>query len=152
MKKIFIVLGGIFVALVIIGIIAFGIFAIKGSSLDKECKAYIDEVTPKILSNLSKETLFRYAGDQLKNSAKPEEFEKIFRWFSNLGEFKEYQGSKGQVNVSMTTKSGKVITGYYEAKAGFETGPATIKMITIKKGDDWKIIGFQIYSMALVNK
>lgn len=151
MKKTLIILGVIFIVLVVIGVIGFSILAVKGSALDKESKAYVDKVTPIILSNLKKETLFQYADEQLKNSVKPEEFEKIFNWFTKLGKFKEYKESKGQATISITPKSGKVITGYYEAQAEFETGPATIKVTTIKRGNDWKIIGFHINSTTLAN-
>jgi hypothetical protein len=151
MKKILIILGGIFAFLVIAGVIGFSVIAIKGAALDKESKAYVDEVTPKILANLNKENLFQYASDELKNSASPEEFDKIFNWFAKLGPFKEYKGANGQANISITTERGKQITGVYEAQAEFEKGPATIKITVIKKGDNWQVIGFNIKSMALAN-
>jgi len=152
MKKILMVLGAIFLVIVLLGIIGFSILAVKGSALDKESKSYVDTVAPIILANLSKETLFEYADDQLKNSVKPEEFEKMFNWFSKLGNFVEYKEPKGQANISITTESGKVITGYYEVFAEFETGPATVRIIIIKRGNDWKIIGFHINSPALFNQ
>ena len=143
------ILGAIFLAVVIIGIIGFSILAVKGSALDRESKAYVDKVVPIILSNLKKEIFLQYADDQLKNSVKPEELDRIFNWFSKLGKYKE---SKGQAIISITPKTGEVITAYYEAQVEFETGPATIKVTTIKKGNEWKIIGFHINSMALVNE
>jgi len=76
----------------------------------------------------------------------------LFNWFKQLGEFEKYNGSTGQAKISVMTGSGKQISGYYEAKADFSTGPATIKVTTIKIGDEWKIAGFHINSMALVNK
>ena len=151
MKKTLMILGGVFAVFIVIGIIGISILFVKGSALDEECKAYIDEVTPKLLSNLTKDTLFQYASEELKNSAPAEEFDKIFAWFDKLGEFKEYKCSNGQANISVTTENGKQITGYYEAQVEFEKGPATIKITTIKKGDNWEIIGFHINSMALAN-
>ena len=142
-------MGSIFLVLIVIGVIAFSTLYVKGSALDKESKAYVDEITPVILSNLTKETFFQYADEQLKNSATPEKFEKIFNWLSKLGEFKEYKGSSGQANISITPETGKLITGHYEAQAEFETGPATVKITIIKRGNKWKIIGFNINSMAL---
>ena len=146
------ILGGIFAVLIVVGVIGFVVLSIKGTSLDKESKAYVDEVSPIILANLSRETLFQYASEDLKNSASTEEFDKIFSWLSKLGQFKKYNGSQGQANISVTTKSGKKITGYYEAQAQFESGPAKIRITTIKEGSDWKIIGFHINSMALANE
>ena len=146
------VLGGIFGLLIIVGIVGFSILAAKGSALDEESKAYVDDVTPKILANFSKETLFQYASDELKNSGTEEEFDKLFNWFGKLGKFIEYKDSNGQANMSVTTQNGKQITGYYVAQAEFENGPATIKVSTVKKGDDWQVNGFHINSMALVNE
>lgn len=151
MKKTLMILGGVFAVLIVAGVIGFSMLAVKGTHLDKESKVYVDEVIPKILSNLSKDTLFQYANNELKKSATQEEFDKIFAWLSKLGQFKEYKGSNGQANISVTTEKGKQITAFYEAKAEFESGPATIKIVTIKTGDNWKVMGFQINSMALAN-
>jgi len=152
MKKALMILGGIFAGLIVLGVIGFVFIAVKGTALDKESKAYVDEVTPAILANLNKETLFRYASDELKNAASEEEFDKIFDFVAKLGEFKEYKGSSGQANISVTTERGKQITGIYEAQAEFENGPATVKITTIKKGDNWQVMGFHITSMALLNE
>jgi hypothetical protein len=152
MKKTLMIIGGIFAILIVAGVIGISVLAVKGTALDEESRVYVDEVTPKILSNLSKETLFQYASDELKSAASPEEFDKIFNWFAKLGRFQEYKGSNGQVTTSLTTEQGKQITGSYQAQAEFEKGPATIKIKTIKKGDNWKVLGFHITSMALANE
>ena len=152
MKKTLMILGSIFAILIAAGVIGVSVIAVKGRALDEESKVYVDEVTPKILANLKKETLFQYASNELKNSASPEEFDKIFDWFAKLGRFKEYKGSNGQANISLTTEKGKQITGNYQAQAEFENGPATIQITTMKKGDNWKVIGFHITSMALANE
>jgi len=152
MKKTLMILGGIFAVLVVAGIIGISVLAVKGKALDEESKAYIDEITPKILANLNKQTLFQHASDELKNSASSEEFDKIFNWFAKLGKYKEYKGSSGQANISVTTERGKQITGLYQAEAEFENGPATIKITIIKKDDTWQIMGFHISSMALAGE
>ena len=152
MKKFFIGLGITFVVIVVALVILIAVAAVKGTALDKESMAYVDEVTPIILADLSKETLFQYASDQLKSSAPDEEMDRIFNWFKQLGELEQYNGSTGQAKMSMTTGEGKVISGYYEAKADFSTGPATVKVTTVKIGVEWKIAGFHIDSMALINK
>ena len=152
MRKILMILGGFFAILIIAVVIGIFILVVKGTALDKESKAYVDEVTPKILAELNKESLFQYASDELKSSASPEEFDRIFNWFTKLGQFKEYKGSSGQAGISITTERGKQITGSYQAQAEFENGPATIYITIIKKGDSWQVIGFRINSMVLVNE
>ena len=151
MRQALTILGGIVAVLIVAGIIGFSVLAVQGKGLDKESKAYVDKVTPIILANLNKETLFTYASDELKNSLSPAEFDKIFNWFTKLGQFKEYKGSNGQTNISVTTEKGKQIIGLYEAQAVFEKGPATIKITVIKKGGEWQVIGFHIDSMAFAN-
>lgn len=152
MKKALMIFGGIFVVLFIAGAIVFSVIAVKGKALDRESKEYVDRVTPIILADLTKETLFKYASDELKNSASPEEFEKIFNWFTKLGQFREYKGSSGQSRIFISPGKGKQVTGLYEARAEFEKGPAIIKMTAIKKGDMWQVMGFNINSMALANE
>ena len=152
MKKFFIGLGITFSIIIVALAILITVVAVKGSALDKESMAYVDEVIPIILADLNKETLFQYASDQLRSSAPDEKMDQVFSWFKQLGEFEKYNGSTGQAKMSVTTGSGKQISGYYEAKADFSTGPSTIKVTTIKIGDDWKISGFHIDSMALINK
>ena len=152
MKKFFIGLGITFAVIVVALIILITVVAVKGSALDKESMAYVDEVTPIILTDLNKDTLFQYASDQLISSAPDEEMDRVFNWFKQLGEFEKYNGSTGQAKMSVTTGNGKQISGYYEAKADFSTGPATIKVTTVKIGNEWKIAGFNINSMALINK
>ncbi len=138
--------GGIFAVLTVVGVIGFWLLLGKGTTLDKESKAYIDKVTPIILANLNKETLFKYASEELKDAPFQDT---MFALFAKLGQFREYKGSNGQTDISGTTTEEKQITGLYHAQAEFESGPATIKLSIIKKGDNWKIIGFQISSAAL---
>ena len=149
MEKRLMIFGGIFVVLIVAGVIGFCLLFVKGTALDEEGKAYIDKVTPIILANLNKETLFKYASEELKDAPFQDA---LFDLFAKLGQFKEYKGSNGQTNISVTTTKEKQITGLYQAEAEFENGPATITIKTIKNGDDWQIIGFNISSKALAGE
>lgn len=146
------ILGGIFLLLVIVAVVGFAIIAVKGSTLDEESKAYVDEAVPLILADLDQSTLFKYASPELIESASQEEFNKLFKWFKRLGEFKEYKESTGQANMSYTTHSGKIISGQYVAKVEFETGPATVNIAIVKRDGRWLINGFRIYSKAFIQE
>lgn len=146
------ILGGIFVVLIIAGVIGFTVLATKGKALDEESKAYVDKITPIILANLNQETLFIYASEELKNSATQEEFDKMFNWFKKLGKFIEYKESSGQVKIFVTVENGKQITGVYVAQVEFEKGPATVQVNIEKNRERWEIIGFRINSKALINE
>ena len=142
--------GGIFLVLIVMAAIAFVVLATKGSALDKESKAYIDEVVPVICSDLRILTLSKYASQELLNSGLPAEQERIFDAFKKLGEFKEYKESSGDAKLFYTTQHGKTITAEYTAQVEFESGPAQVKVSLIKQGDQWKIRGFRINSPALI--
>ena len=146
MKKRLMNPGGILAVLIGAGVVGFFLLWDKGTDLDKEGKAYVDKVTPIILANLNKETLYKYSSEELKNAPFQDT---MFALFARLGQFKEYKGSNGQTNISDTSAKEKDITGVYQAEAEFETGPATIKLTIIKRGDKWQIIGFNISSAAL---
>ncbi len=152
MKKLFIGLGIAFAIIIVALVILFSIAFVKGSALDKEAKAYVDKVTPIILADLKKETLFKYASDQLKTSVSDEQMDEVFALFKRLGTFVKYNGSSGGTTMSVTSEYGKRITGSYEATADFSNGPATIEITLIKNGDKWGILGFHINSNALISK
>ena len=84
MKKTLMIIGGVFVVLILAGVVGFSILAVKGKALDEESKAYVDEVTPKILATLNQETLFQYASDELKNSASQEDFSVVQSGFPHF--------------------------------------------------------------------
>jgi len=149
MKKLFTILGVAFSVIIIGGIITFGVLFYQGSGLDEESEAYVNNVTPIILTAMDKETLFTYADQELIDSASTDEFEKIFSWFRTLGQLQDYKGCTGQANINLN-ETGKTITAYYEANASFEKGDAIIKVTSIKRGEEWKIYGFHINSTAFI--
>jgi hypothetical protein len=152
MKKFLQVLGLVFAVLIVLGVVGIAVIVIKGTALDKESKAYVDEVAPKILADLRKETLFAYSSDELKNAAKPEEMDKLFAWLKRLGQFKEYKGSTGQACIGFLTQTGTVTTGQYVAQAEFESGPAQVQITIVKRDGKWFLRLFRITSMALAGE
>lgn len=150
MKKILMILGGVFAVLIVAGAVGIAVVAVKGRALDMESKAYVDRVVPIICADLRAETLSKYASKELLASARPEEFEKVFTWFKKLGKFKQFKESSGQAHMSYTTQAGKSITGEYVAQVEFETGPAQVQIVTVKTGDQWSIQRFHINSPALM--
>lgn len=150
MKKALMVIGGFFLAIVVLLSAFFAYVAVTGSGLDKESKAYVLETVPVICSSFDPATFNRYASPELLKTASPEEMAKLFVWFRQLGKFKGVMDASGDSNISITTGSGKVVTAKYLAKVEFETGPATIEIVLIKRDDGWKYRLFKINSMALM--
>ncbi|OGT98671.1 MAG: hypothetical protein A2298_05280 [Gammaproteobacteria bacterium RIFOXYB2_FULL_38_6] len=95
--------------------------------------------------------LINRSSPELLKVAPKEKMEELFNAFSKkLGSLKEYKGSKGQSNTSVTTQNGKVITGVYVAEAIFEKAPATIQFRIIKHDNQWQILEFRVNSEALI--
>ena len=150
MKKFFIVLGSIFLALIVLVAVGIAFVAIKGTALDKESKAYADSAIPAIVSTWSEKELLDRASPEFKKAVTIDELDRLFRWISGLGPLQKCEPAEGQSLMSATTQAGKTVSAKYTAKATFEKGEATIKLVLIKHGDQWQIISFDVNSPALV--
>jgi len=133
MKKFFIVLGAIFLALIVLGGIGIAFVAVRGSALDKESKAYADAAIPAIVTTWLDQALLDRASSQFKQQASPVQVYRMFRWWeSSLGRLKNCEGAKGQSLMSVTSQNGKTTTANYTAKVQFEKGKAQIVLDLIK--------------------
>jgi hypothetical protein len=152
MKKFFIVLGSIFLALVVLGAIGIAFVAVRGNALDKESKAYAEAAIPAIITNWSEKELLDRASPEFKQAATQQQLDQLFRWVSSLGRLQKYDPPQGQALMSATTQTGKVISAQYTTKATFEKGNATVTLGLIKHGDQWQILRFNVNSPQLIPK
>ncbi len=152
MKKVLVILGGIFAGLILVGVIGFAIVAVKGSALDKESKQYVDAAIPAIVSSWDIAEIQKRASPEFKAAVSDEDLAKLIRMFQRLGKFKIYNGAKGDANISVTSQSGKVISAAYVGSADFDTGPAEILMSLIKHGDQWQLLGIHVNSKAFLEQ
>jgi hypothetical protein len=146
MKKFFIVLGSIFLALIVLVAIGIAFVAIKGTALDKESKTYADSAIPAIVSRWSEKELLDRASPEFKKAITIDQLNRLFRWVSGLGQLQKCEPAQGQSLMSATTQTGKRIS----AQATFQKGEATIKLGLIKHDDQWQILSFHVDSPALV--
>src|ERR1700726_426800 len=117
MKKFFIVLGSIFLALIVLGAIGIAFVAIRGSALDKESKAYADSAIPAIVSTWNEKELLDRASPEFKKAVAIDQLDRLFRWFSGLGQLQKCESAQGQSLMSATTQTGKRTSAEYTAKA-----------------------------------
>lgn len=150
MKKFFIVLGSIFLALIVLGAIGIAIVAIRGTALDKESRAYADAAIPAIFSRWNQKELLDRASPEFKQAVTIDQLDRMFRWASTLGHMQKCDPAQGQAAISITPQSGKVTNAQYSAKAHFEKGEATLTLGFIKRGDQWQILSFNVQSPQLV--
>jgi hypothetical protein len=146
MKKFFIVLGSIFLALIVLGAIGIAVVAVRGTALDKEGKAYVDAAIPAIVTTWSEKELLDRASPEFKQAGTVDQLDRMFRWFSSLGRLQKCEPAQGQAIM----QTGRMTTGQYTAKATFEKGEATIQLTLIKHGNQWQIGGFHVDSPAFV--
>jgi len=126
MKKFFIVLGSIFLAIVVLGAIGIGFIAVRGNALDKESKAYADSAIPAIVTTWSEKELLDRASPEFKKAVTADWQSRLFRWVSGLGQLQKCEPAQGQALMSATTQTGKMISAQYTAKATFQKGEATV--------------------------
>ena len=150
MKKFFIVLGSVFLAIIVLGAVGIAVVAIKGSALDKESKGYADSAVPAINSTWSEKALLDRASPEFKKAVTIDQLDRLFRWVGGLGQLQKCEPAEGQAVMSAITQTGKRISAQYTSKATFQKGEATIKLGLIKHGDQWQILSFHVDSSALV--
>ncbi|MBI2486773.1 MAG: hypothetical protein HYW01_07420 [Deltaproteobacteria bacterium] len=144
MKKILMVLGAIFICLIVVGAIVFSGFYYYASGLDKEAKAYLDEVVPIIVTSWDPKELINRVSPEFLQVYPAEKVELLFNVLSKqIGPLKEYKGSTGKVKLTVTSK-GELIIADYVAKAVFEKAPAKIQIQMIRRNNEWKIVGFRV--------
>ena len=142
MKKLLIVLGVVFLAIIVLAVIGIGIVAVKGAALDKQSKAYVDSAVPAIVSGWDEQELLSRASPEFMQATDKDDLDKLYAMFRKLGSMREYQGSEGQSNMSYTSENGRRTIAVYTAKARFDAGSAVIRITLIKHGGQWQIMAF----------
>jgi len=148
-KKILITFGVIALALIVVAGAFVGYAIYAGGKLDASSKAYVDRVVTEIVSTWSAESLKREASAELSRQAVGDDVDVAFRKFSALGNLVAYRGSKGESKISITPKTGKLVTANYEASARFEHGDALIDVSLVQRGGRWQVLGFFVKSDQL---
>ena len=148
MKKFLSILGGLFVALVVVFAAFFGYAAYQGRHLDASSKAYVEANLPPILSTWSKDELLRRSSPQLLKivNERPGQIDQLFKMLSKLGAMRSLGDVKGDSNVSYTTNDGKIITAAYVATAHFENGEARTSVRLIQSSGQWQFLLFNVNS------
>ena len=149
MKKLLTIVGGVFLALVVVAASFFGYAAYQGRGLDASSKAYVEENVPAIISTWSKDELLKRSSPQLLKivNDKPGEIDQLFQKISQLGPMESFGEVKGASFVMYTPGSGKVTTANYVGKAKFKNGEGniTIRLIQSPAGE-WQFLVFNVSS------
>lgn len=145
MKTALAIIGIVFLVLLGVGGIGFGILAYEGYQLDASSKAYVDNNIHPIIDNWSADELTKRESAQFHQATSDENLAKLFDEFKKLGPLKSYEGSKGDAKMN-ATPTGLQITAVYVISATFQNGKAQIKLSLIRENGQWQILGFRVDS------
>jgi hypothetical protein len=152
MKKVLSIIGGLFLALIVVIGGFFGYAAYQGRGLDVSSKAYVEENVPPILSSWSKDELVKRSSPELLKAidGNPDQVSQLFRKLSKLGALRSFTNVKGDSQVFYTSEEGKTITAAYTATAAFENGEARITTRLVQKSGHWQFVLFYVNSPILL--
>jgi len=143
MRKFFYWLGVTAAIAIVAVIIAGGLLARRGFSLDAEAKAYVDQAVVAICGNWDQQQLIDRAAPELLAAMKTNSLAGVFERASRVGPLLKYEGANGQASMIVYNGNAK-ITANYVATAQFEKGEATIKFALVKDDGGWRISGFHV--------
>jgi len=151
MRRIFVVLGVIFLGLIVLGGLAFFIFIQVSKRLDPESKAFVDKIVPVITRSWNVQDFYPSISPELAKLAPREKIVPLWAILAQrLGPLKEYQGSTGEANAYFNLTTGLSITAAYRANIVCEKAPAEVQIRTIKHNGVWQILSIHVNSDALL--
>lgn len=153
MKKILMVFGAIFICLILVGVIGFSGFHYLASRLDREARAYIDEVIPIIVASWNSKELINRTSPEFLQVIPAKKVELLFDTFSKqMGPLEEYKEATGKIKIKISPRGKLLIIADYVAEAVFEKAPAKIKIQMIRRNDKWQIVGFVVQLKTLSDR
>jgi hypothetical protein len=151
MKKLLIVLGGVFATIIIIIAILAIVLIPHWLRLNKDAKTYLTNNVPIIVDNWNPQNLFDRATPELIAAAKSQEVDKLYEMFRQLGSLIHLDTPElGNIGSQAFSKQGTYTYGNYTIHADFEKGPATISIQLLHMGTGWKINDFRINSVVFL--
>jgi hypothetical protein len=143
-RRFLVVLGALSLVVIVAATAGVGILAYRGNALDAESKAFVDGTVPAITASWSKQLLLDRATPELRQSVKPEQLTALFETVSRLGPLLEYEGATGQSYMGYNVGSGGIVSAIYIAKARFQNGDATFRLVLMKRDGNWMIHNFRV--------
>lgn len=149
MKKVLIVLGTIFLALIVVVAVLIGYAAVTGNALDKQSEAYVAAAVPAIVSSWNEQEILSRASPEFEKTTGPAEVKRLFQRFRTLGRLQKCEKAQGQSVISMTPNTGRIVSAHYVTRAVFDGGEARIEIDLLKHGNLWQIARFKVDSSVI---
>ncbi len=141
MKKVQLWGGGIILAVIVAyaAHAAYVLITIDGPALDRESKAWVDEILPQILTTWDSQAITKHASSEWLASVPADENERYAVWArENIGTLTKYGTSTGESGIHINNFSSK-ITAEYVVEADFTKGHARVFIQGVMENDEWKI-------------
>jgi hypothetical protein len=148
MRRFLYILGALTLVIIVAACIGLGVFFYKGRALDADSKAFVDHAVPAITATWNEQQLLDRATPELRTSVKPEELKALFDHLSQLGPLVEYEGATGEATMSYMVGSSSTVSASYVAKARFQNGTATFRIVLMKRDGRWQIHNFHVDSTS----
>ena len=145
-KKLLYTLGTLTLTAIVAAGIGLAVLLYRGHALDAESKAFVDRAVPAVASTWSKQQLLDRATPELRESIKAEELTALFDALSRLGPLVQYEGATGEATMSYIIGSSSTVSASYVAKARFQNGSATFRILLLKRDGHWMIHNFHVDS------
>jgi len=143
-------LGGIFVLLLIGGLLLAGSLFHDVVDNSQSAHSFVDDAVPAITSHWNADALSARAAPELLLRNDTGSLKVLFVQFSTLGPLVTYQGAILQgSSVASVSGAGTVSAAHFQAKAKYTHGDATIDLVLVKRDAGWRILGFHVLSSAL---
>jgi hypothetical protein len=118
-------------------------------TLDAQSKAFIDSAVPAITAKWDIAQLLDRGTPDMRDRTGPDDGKALAGMPANLGQFSEYLGATGKVNLlSLTGLTGSVSASYV-AKASFQKGVVTFDFELVRRDGRWMIDQYHIGALVL---
>jgi hypothetical protein len=150
MKKFLIIVGGSTVALISAVALAIVLYAPEGRRLDASSRQYVTHVLDTTMRTWDRSALRAESSDELLAVVPDEKLAQLLQTFSvRLGPIKSYGSPRGESRVNLVPFR-RVVTAEYLVPATFEKAEGQVALRLILKGDQWKLLGVNVNSEALL--
>ncbi len=144
MKKTFLALGYLFLALLVVVAAVVGVLAVAGNRLDRESKAFVDAAVPAIVAHWDIDEIQKRASPEFDADVNYDDLAQDLDELRQMGKLVEYKGSTGESNITISFQWGYEITADYTATADFESAQADIRISLIRHNGEWQILDIQV--------
>lgn len=146
-------LGNLFLAGVVVAIVAAAYLIVRTQNLNEDASRYVDRAVRAMVDPWSHQEMIKRAAPEMLRRGGEKFFPELFTWYSTLGKLKALGKPAGRVGTGAFP--GTPIRGTWAdfvVPAQFEAGPAEIKLTLKRTGEDWQIMNLQINSPAFAQK